>query len=117
MAFQLKYPKLKLFALTIILAYIIFKGGTGTVSEFGTAWALAKLYYPHHKPFILYGKFWYKIIEAIKGNMEIRKEAFKVFKIVETKEEVLQVLLEFDQEMVGYDHRHCRICKDKAFMN
>ena len=35
--------------------FIIFKGGSGTMSEFGTAWVLAKLYYGHHKPFILYG--------------------------------------------------------------
>ncbi|MCL4365896.1 LOG family protein, partial [Patescibacteria group bacterium] len=38
--------------------YIIFNGGTGTISEFGMAWGLAKLYFGHHKPLILYGKFW-----------------------------------------------------------
>ena len=37
--------------------FIIFKGGTGTISELGTAWVLAKLYYGHHKPFILFGEF------------------------------------------------------------
>lgn len=30
--------------------YVIFKGGTGTISEFGMAWGLARLYYGHHKP-------------------------------------------------------------------
>jgi hypothetical protein len=29
----------------------------GTIIEFGTAWVLAKLYYGHHKPFILFGEF------------------------------------------------------------
>jgi len=38
--------------------FLFFKGGTGTVSELGTAWVLAKLYYGHHKPFILFGDFW-----------------------------------------------------------
>ena len=37
--------------------FVIFKGGSGTMSEFGTAWVLAKLYYGHHKPFILFGSF------------------------------------------------------------
>ncbi len=38
--------------------YVIFKGGTGTVSEFGMSWGLARLYFGHHKPLILYGEFW-----------------------------------------------------------
>src|SRR4030043_1036595 len=51
--------------------FIIFKGGSGTMSEFGTAWALAKLYYGHHKPFILFGENWIPIIDAIRNNMNI----------------------------------------------
>src|SRR3989344_446289 len=43
--------------------FIIFKGGSGTISEFGAAWVLAKLYYGHHKPFILFGDFWFGLIE------------------------------------------------------
>lgn len=41
--------------------FVIFKGGSGTISEFGTAWVLSKLYYGHHKPFILFGSFWAEI--------------------------------------------------------
>jgi predicted Rossmann-fold nucleotide-binding protein len=33
-------------------AYVVCKGGTGTISEFGMVWALAKLYYGCHKPVI-----------------------------------------------------------------
>src|SRR3989344_4095703 len=29
--------------------FIIFNGGTGTISEFGMAWGLARLYFGHHK--------------------------------------------------------------------
>ena len=39
-------------------AYVIFNGGTGTISELGTAWVMARLYFGHHKPFVLYGAFW-----------------------------------------------------------
>jgi len=96
--------------------YIIFNGGTGTVSEFGTAWVLARLYYPHHKPFILFGSFWKKIVKSFVDNMKVRKEAMKVFKIVETKEEVLKAIIEFEKEMSSFDHKHCQICQDRAFM-
>lgn len=97
-------------------AYIIFKGGEGTISEFGTAWVLARLYYPHHKPFILYGKFWHKIVQVMKENMKIRASGLKVFKIVENQTELLAALVTFEKEMEEYDHRHCEICQEKAFM-
>lgn len=72
--------------------FIIFKGGCGTISEFGTAWLLAKLYAPHHKPFILYGRFWRKIIRVLKEEMLIPARAMKVFQFAETETEVLAAL-------------------------
>ncbi|MBU1085526.1 MAG: LOG family protein [Candidatus Beckwithbacteria bacterium] len=78
--------------------YVIFNGGTGTLSEFGTAWVLARLYYPHHKPFILYGKFWKSIIKVLMEKMKIRSEAVKVFKIVESDEEMIKAILEFEEK-------------------
>jgi uncharacterized protein (TIGR00725 family) len=70
--------------------YLIFKGGTGTVSEFGMAWGLARLYFGHHKPFILFGSFWHEIMEAIAKNMYIRGEELGVYRIVDTPREVLE---------------------------
>ena len=96
--------------------FIIFNGGTGTLSEFGTAFVLARLYYPHHKPFILYGSFWKPIVKVLTDNMKIRKEALKVFKIVESKKQVLEVIEEFEKEIAKADHSRCKICKEKAFM-
>jgi len=71
-------------------AYVFFKGGTGTISEFGMAWGLAKLYYGHHKPLILYGQFWENIIAAFIANMRIRPEDLKVYRIAKTPEEVIE---------------------------
>ncbi len=75
--------------------FIIFKGGSGTISEFGTAWVLAKLYYGHHKQFILYGDFWIEIIDAIRKNMYIDSKEYSVFEICRTKEEVLLTIKKF----------------------
>lgn len=71
-------------------AYVTFKGGTGTISEFGMAWGLARLYFGHHKPFILFGRFWNEVLETFAKNMYIRGEELKVYRIVETPEQVLE---------------------------
>ncbi len=76
--------------------FVIFKGGSGTVSEFGTAWVLAKLYYGRHKPFILYGHFWAEIIDAFRKNMNIDRHELSVFEIVEKPEEVLRAIVKFE---------------------
>lgn len=69
--------------------YVFFNGGTGTVSEFGMAWGLARLYFGHHKPLILFGSFWHEILEAFGRNMLIRSEDVLVYRIVTTPGEVL----------------------------
>src|SRR3989344_7497043 len=96
--------------------FIIFKGGTGTISEFGTAWVLAKLYHGHHKPFILYGKFWHEIIKALKENLNVDKHELDVFEIVERKEDILPTIKEFEHRLSEIDHAHCKVCREKAFM-
>jgi len=78
--------------------YVIFKGGTGTISEFGMAWGLARLYFGHHKPFILYGSFWHEIMESFGENMYIRGEELKVYRIVDTPEEVLEEIRKLESE-------------------
>jgi uncharacterized protein (TIGR00730 family) len=72
--------------------FIIFKGGCGTLSEFATVWILGKLYYPHHKPFILFGKFWKKIIQVLRQELLIPPRAMKVFRLAETETELLAIL-------------------------
>lgn len=96
--------------------YVIFNGGTGTISEFGTAWCLARLYYGHHKPFILYGEFWHDVIAAFDRNMMMRPNDHKVFKIVNSPRGVLNAIHHFDAEMQGLDHQLCQICSERAFM-
>ena len=86
--------------------YVIFNGGTGTISEFGMAWGLARLYFGHHKPLILYGDFWQEIIFAFTKGMYIRAEERNVFKIVNKPEAVVPAILEFEKKMASADHDH-----------
>lgn len=86
--------------------FIIFKGGSGTISELGTAWVLAKLYYGHHKPFILYGKFWSEVIDSIKKNLNIDEIELSVFEIVEKMEDIIPTVMRFEEEMMKVKHDH-----------
>jgi uncharacterized protein (TIGR00730 family) len=84
--------------------FIIFKGGSGTMSEFGTSWALAKLYYGHHKPIILFGEHWIPIIDAIRANMNIDAKEYSVLEICRTKDEVLRAIQKFEMQISLRDH-------------
>lgn len=96
--------------------FIIFKGGSGTLSEFGTAWVLANIYHGHHKPFILYGHFWWEIIDVIHKNLNIDDQEMSCFKIVETKEDALAAIERFSWELEQHDHARCQVCGERAFM-
>ena len=72
--------------------FIIFQGGTGTLSEFATAWVLARLYYGHHKPFVLYGEFWKEIIKVLAKYMLMRGTEKTVFKVVDTPLAALEAI-------------------------
>lgn len=102
-------------------AYVIFNGGTGTLSEFGMAWGLAYLYFGHHKPLILYGDFWFPIMEVLVANMLIgsRPGALRVYRIATTPEMVLKYLQEFDEELSTH-HDMAKIddgSGERAFMD
>jgi predicted Rossmann-fold nucleotide-binding protein len=94
--------------------YVVCNGGTGTISEFGMAWGLARLYFGHHKPLILYGDFWKPIIKAFKENMNLRPEELKVFKIVNSPEEVLEALDDFEVELRDGVHPHLKASKHES---
>ena len=97
--------------------FIIFKGGSGTMSEFGTAWVLAKLYYGHHKPFILYGDFWADVIDILKKNMNLDKQELGVFEICQKPEEVLPAIKRFEKKVEGRDHSNDGNNGNKAFID
>lgn len=97
--------------------FLIFKGGTGTISELGTAWVLAKLYYGHHKPFILVGAFWRSIIGAMHDNLFIDAKEMDVFRIVDSIDEIAVTMKKLEDALNKIDHSHCQHCAESAFMS
>ena len=73
-------------------AFVIFKGGTGTISEIGMTWNRAKYEYGHHEPLIFFGRFWKKIVADLILGLNLEEKEKKVVEIVEKPEEVLELL-------------------------
>lgn len=96
-------------------AYVIFKGGVGTISEFGMAWELASLYAGHSKSLILYGKFWEKIMVAMVSQMIMRPDNLQVYRVVESPGEVVAALNMFEAAMVRTAIKHKFNPAEKAF--
>jgi len=100
------YVKRTLKLLAYGQTFIFFNGGTGTISEFAMAWGLARLYYGHHKPLILYGDFWQEIIFAFTKSMYIRPEERHVFKIVNKPQDVIDAIGELEKRIAEEVHKH-----------
>lgn len=86
--------------------FVVFRGGSGTLSEFGTVWVLANIYYGHHKPFVLFGSYWWEIIDVLHTHMNIDRQEMDVFKIVETPKQVLEAVTHFEWEFEQNDHQN-----------
>ncbi len=80
-------------------AFICFQGGTGTLSEWATAWLLAHLYYGNHKPLILYGEFWFDVMRVIHEHFFIGDKERMVYKIVRDEKELIEALDFFEKEL------------------
>ncbi|HEX7017740.1 MAG TPA: LOG family protein, partial [Patescibacteria group bacterium] len=80
-------------------AFVCFQGGTGTLSEWATAWLLAHLYYGNHKPLILYGQFWHRVMDVIKDHFFIGETETSVYKIVNNEEQLIAALADFEKEL------------------
>lgn len=87
-------------------AFIIFKGGTGTLSEFAMAWGISRLYIGHHKPIILFGEFWRPIMAVLHEHLKIRKEESSLYKIVTSAEQAIDALNYYEDIIVKRKHEH-----------
>lgn len=73
-------------------AFVIFKGGTGTIAELGVVWSKAKFVYGEHEPIVLFGKFWREIIGTMEKNLNLERIEKRVIGMAERPEEVIKVL-------------------------
>ncbi|MFH0937138.1 MAG: LOG family protein [Candidatus Daviesbacteria bacterium] len=95
--------------------YIVFNGGTGTLSEFAMAWGMARIYFGHHKPIILYGSFWKKILRVLLKNLLIRPIETQVYKIVSSPKGVLKAIRDFGYEIEAGRYKELKVSKEEGF--
>ncbi len=97
-------------------AFVVFRGGSGTMSELGTIWVLANIYYGHHKPFVLYGVFWQEILDTLVKHMNIDEQELDVLTVVDSEDELVEALEHFEWKLSQVDHDHCEHCQERAFL-
>lgn len=86
-------------------AFVILRGGTGTLSEWSLVWLYAHIYFGYHKPFVLVGEFWHELLDVVVRHFYIEQAEMRVFRIVATTEEVLPALHDLAEER---DHMNLR---------
>ncbi|MFZ2152676.1 MAG: LOG family protein [Microgenomates group bacterium] len=73
-------------------AFVVFRGGTGTLAEVGLVWELAKFEYGHHEPLIFVGKEWEAVVKDLVTKMHFEEKEKRVVATVKKPIEVLKVL-------------------------
>lgn len=108
------YVERTLTMMKVAQVYVVFNGASGTISEFGMAWGLARLYFGHHKPLILYGNFWKDIMKTLKQKLVLRPEESKVYKIVNSPEGVILAIKQFEEEINQGKYEHLEASKENG---
>jgi len=78
-------------------AYVVLKGGTGTLVELSTVWEYMNKHIMEQKPFFVLGSFWRPVIHVMREELiyEGRIRAAKLPVEVQTPEEIVKDLLKF----------------------
>ena len=75
-------------------AFIVLKGGIGTLAEMTSVWTLAAVG-ELKKPIVLVGDAWQKALDDLSRHLLIRKRDTEILKMVRTPEEAVEWLGEF----------------------
>ncbi|OGF67438.1 MAG: hypothetical protein A2Y62_18235 [Candidatus Fischerbacteria bacterium RBG_13_37_8] len=75
-------------------AYLIFKGGIGTLSELFFCWCMAQISYPHFKPLILVGPEWKEDIKFLAKHFIIPERDLVILRYADTPEDAIKLLNE-----------------------
>jgi hypothetical protein len=75
-------------------AYVVLKGGTGTLLEFACVWEFINKQVIPEKPILVMGSFWYSVVELLRSQMpqEGYVEASKFVQRVDSADGCIKVL-------------------------
>lgn len=86
------YPERLNKLIEIADAFVVFNGGTGTLSEVGMVWEQAKFDYGRHEPVIFFGEQWEKVVNDLASGMNYEAKEKRVVTVAKTASEVLKAL-------------------------
>jgi uncharacterized protein (TIGR00730 family) len=71
-------------------AYVVFRGGMGTLAELCLAWNLVQMnQFLTPRPIFLYGQFWQAILEVWKKHTDIFSDDYHLLRVVSCEEEII----------------------------
>lgn len=75
-------------------AYVVLRGGTGTLVELASTWEYMNKGILREKPIVAVGNFWTTVVETVRGELlrEGNRRASLFMRIVSTPAECLEVL-------------------------
>jgi len=77
-------------------AFVVFKGGTGTLAEVGVIWSKAKFDYGNHEPIIFVGEEWKKLVPEIIKDLGFELKEKRVYDLAKGAAEVKELLAEVE---------------------
>lgn len=79
--------------MTLGNAYVVFRGGMGTIAELCLAWNLVQMrQFGSPRPIVLIGEFWNPLLNNWMKTTDIAVSDYKLLKVVSKAEEVIQTL-------------------------
>ena len=75
-------------------AFIVFRGGMGTVTELSLAWNMLQTSVMPPKPLILVGEFWHAVLDTLSENLVIPPTDVNLRIVVPSAEEAVRHLRE-----------------------
>jgi predicted Rossmann-fold nucleotide-binding protein len=77
-------------------AYVVLRGGTGTLLELAAVWELMNKRMLRSRPVVVVGKFWDSTVETVKKELSLEglEWSAKHVRVVENPEECVKVLKE-----------------------
>lgn len=73
-------------------AFLIFKGGTGTIAELGYVWSVAKFEHGNHEPVIMVGKGWRGVMNKLNRFLKLEKIEMDVINFANNGNDVVKIV-------------------------
>jgi uncharacterized protein (TIGR00730 family) len=77
---------------TVPDGYVAVRGGIGTLTEISMVWSLLQTGSIPHRPFILLGEHWTRILDVYRRETMMKDRDLSLVQVVATPEEVVDIL-------------------------